>query len=342
MAGRDPTASRFDIQTQAAGGRVYLASSLGTGPGGGILLALNAATGARLWSFATMTGTRSAKDGAGGAWEPPLVGAGGTVTFGTGNPYQAPAAGIAHPAPLLYADSAVTLDAATGALRWYYQAVPDDFLDRDLQASPVAATTGTTGVIIAAGKMGEVYAISARTGALVWKTPIGVHNGTDSDPALALARKLHLSAPFTVEPGELGGVQSNLAVAAGRVYVVTNNLAFTYTSLSQVLAAKTASALTGQIEALSLATDQVEWDTRVPALPLGAATVSGSLVFTTLYTGELLAPNRSTGKVVYRRQLPTSTNAPLDVFGNTVLVAAGGAPAGQHDGHAQLIAYTVP
>ena len=71
---------------------------------------------------------------------------------------------------------------------------------------------------------------------------------------------------------------------------------------------------------------------------------SNDLVFTTLYSGVLIAFNRSTGAIVYRHQLPTSANAPIAVFGNTVLVPAGGpqtsgsVPAG----NPQLIAYTVP
>src|SRR5215467_11279779 len=44
----------FDIQPQAVSGRVYLASSLGIGAGGGVLLALNAATGKVIWKFNTM------------------------------------------------------------------------------------------------------------------------------------------------------------------------------------------------------------------------------------------------------------------------------------------------
>ena len=78
--------------------------------------------------------------GSGGAWETPLVGSDGSVTFGTGNPYQSIASAIKYPLRQLYTDSAVNLDAATGKLRWYYQAVPDDFMDHDLQASPVSAS----------------------------------------------------------------------------------------------------------------------------------------------------------------------------------------------------------
>ena len=96
--------------------------------------------------------------------------------------------------------------------------------------------------------------------------------------------------------------------------------------------------------ALSLATGKVEWDIKVPSLPLGAATVSRDLVFTTLETGELLALNRDTGAIVYRRGMPTSTNAPISVFGNTVLVPARGPkkPGSAGGGSPQLVAYTVP
>src|SRR6185437_11585766 len=123
----------FGIQPQVANGRVYLASQLGAGPGGGVLLALDASSGAVLWRFNTVVGpdpgVRALGVGAGGAWETPLVGTDGSVTYGIGNPYQTAAAAIAHPALDLYTDSDVRLDAATGKLRWYYQGVPDDFKD---------------------------------------------------------------------------------------------------------------------------------------------------------------------------------------------------------------------
>jgi hypothetical protein len=71
--------------------------------------------------------------------------------------------------------------------------------------------------------------------------------------------------------------------------------------------------------------------------------VSNDLVFTTLWNGTLIALNRTTGAIVYRKALPT-TNAPLAVFGNTVLVPAGGpeTSAKGGGGDPQLVAYTVP
>jgi alcohol dehydrogenase (cytochrome c) len=223
----------FEIQPQVADGRVYLASAYGSGPGGGVLLALSAASGELLWRFNTVLGSDQGVQaiglGSGGAWETPLVSSDGSVTFGIGNPYQSVASAIAHPAAQLYTDSDVNLDAATGKLRWYYQGVPNDFMDHDMQA-------------------------------------------------------------------------------------------------------------------LNLATGKVEWDTKVPDLPVGAATVSNDLVFTTLYHGVLIALNRSTGAIVFRRQLPTSANAPIAIAGNTLIVPAGGPATGKASGsgNPQVVAYTVP
>jgi alcohol dehydrogenase (cytochrome c) len=187
-----------------------------------------------------------------------------------------------------------------------------------------------------------VFAMNAATGALLWKTPVGVHNGHDNDSLLLLEHKLTIKLPYVIEPGGYGGVLTDMALADGSVYLTTIDLPVEFTSMS-VADGIPFSEPTGEIEALSLATGKVEWDTKVPDWALGAATVSNDLVFTTLYDGELIALNRQTGAIVYSHKLPTSTNAPLAVAGNFVLVPAGapyttkkGAP-----GPAQLIAYTV-
>jgi len=346
----NPGQGSFEIQPQVSGGRVYLASAYGSGPGVGILLALDAASGKLLWTFNTViggqaAGVKSLGLGSGGAWETPLVGADGSVTFGLGNPYQSIGEAISHPARQLYTDSEVNLDAATGRLRWYYQAVPNDFKDYDLQASPIAAVVHGVPAIIGGGKMGYVYAFNASTGALLWKTPVGAHNGHDDDSALLLAHKLTIKLPYTFEPGALGGVLTNMALAGGSVYLATIDLPLTAKTMSSVNGGSAAGVPpTGEIEALNVATGAVEWDTKVATLPLGATTVSNDLVFTTLYNGELIALNRATGAIVYRSALPASTNSPIAIAGNTILVPAG-APvtsAKGSGGNPQLVAYTVP
>ncbi len=338
----------FEIQPQAAGGRVYLASAYGKGPGGGVLFALDASTGKVIWRFNTLlsadAGVRSIGLGSGGAWETPLVGTDGSVTFGTGNPYQNAASAMSHPSAQLYTNSDVNLDAATGKLRWYYQGVPNDYMDHDMQASPISVTVGHVPVVIGSGKMGIVYAMNASTGALLWKTPVGEHNGTDNNGLLLMEHKIRLTAPYTILPGPLGGVLSNMAVAGNSVYVATIDLPFKATSLSEVIPVTAEGKLAGEVEALSLTTGKVEWDTKVPWLPLGAVTVSNDLVFTTLYNGVLVAFNRDTGAIVYRHQLPTSTNAPIAIAGNSVIIPAG-APqtsASKPTVTGQLVVYTVP
>src|ERR1700733_5686080 len=338
-----------EIQPAGAGGRVFLASAFGSGPGGGVLLALSASTGKELWSFNTVAGADPGANalglGAGGAWETPLVGADGSVTFGTGNPYQSIGEAISHPAADLYTNSEVNLDAATGKLRWYYQAVPNDFKHWDMQLSPIGATGGGGPAGIGGGKMGDVYAMNASTGALLWKTPVGAHNGTDNDSRLLLEHKLTLKVPYTFEPGSLGGVLSNMAVADGSVYVATLDVPLIETKMTSVDGdgAPKGTVAAGEIEALSLATGKVEWDTMVSSLPLGAATVSNDLVFTTLENGELIALNRSTGTITYQRKLPTTTNSPIAITSNAILVPAGAPGASAKGGvpSPQLVAYTV-
>jgi outer membrane protein assembly factor BamB len=339
----------FEIQPQVADGRVYLASAYGSGPGGGVLLALDAGSGKLLWKFNTLTGGAGAGVqalglGSGGAWETPLAGADGSVTFGIGNPYESIGSAISNPARQLYTNSEVNLDAATGKLRWYYQAVPNDFKDYDMQASPVATTVRGVPAIIGGGKMGIVYAMNAKTGALLWKTPVGVHNGHDDDSLLLLEHKLTVKFPYTFEPGPLGGVLTNMSVADGSVYVATIDLPVVAKSMASVLGGSSAGVPpSGEVVALNLNTGAVEWDTKLPTLPLGATTVANDLVFTTLFNGELLALNRMTGAIVYRHALPTSTNSPIAITKNAVLVPAGGGDTSKSGGggNPQLVAYTV-
>ncbi len=319
----------FGIQPQVTGGRVYLASQYGSGKGGGVLVALNATSGKVLWKFNTVKrtsrGVTSLGLGAGGAWETPLVGADGTVTYGIGNPYQTPASASRYPAALLYTDSEVNLNAATGKLRWFYQAVPNDFKDYDMQASPIAVTVNGRSIVIGGGKMGIVYAMSATNGALLWKTSVGVHNGHDNDSLNLLEHKGKLKIPYVFLPGSFGGILTNMAEAGDTVYVATLNLALQFTSSSAVDGSAPKNITEGgAIEALNVATGKVEWDSKVSQLPLGATTVVNDLVFTTLFDGELMALNRSTGAVVFRTTVPDSTNAGIAVAGNTIIVPAGG------------------
>jgi alcohol dehydrogenase (cytochrome c) len=340
----------FGIQPQVANGHVYLASQYGSAKGGGILIGLNATNGHRLWTFNTMTGpepgVQSLGLGAGGAWETPLANTNGTVTFGIGNPYQSVGNAYSEPAKLLYSDSDVTLDATTGKLRWYYQAVPDDFKDYDMQASPISSTVKGTSVVIGGGKMGYIYEMNASTGALLWKTPVGTHNGHDNQSldALKAKGKLALKLPFTFLPGAFGGIVTNMAYADNTIYAAVLNLPIQFTAADQVDNGPPGKNIKegGAVVAVNATTGAVEWSTKVDGLPDGDATVSNNLVFAPLFEGKLVALNRSTGAVVFTQQLPKTENSPIAIAGGTIIVPDGGPKHKTLSGKSQIIAYAVP
>jgi outer membrane protein assembly factor BamB len=94
------------------------------------------------------------------------------------------------------------------------------------------------------------------------------------------------------------------------------------------------------VEAVNLTTGKVEWDRKLASLPVGAATVSNNLLLTTLFNGTLLAIDRSTGKIAYKRKLPTTTNAPIAIAGRTVIGPAGDAGK-RRSVDPQVVAYTL-
>jgi outer membrane protein assembly factor BamB len=335
----------FNIAPQVVDGKVFLSTSGQLH--GGVAYALDAKTGKVLWSFqeTKQAGQRSVggSDGTAGAWGTPVV-ANGLVYLGIANPYRTYNQATKTPNDVLYNDSTVALDENTGKLKWYYQAVPNDFYDWDMQIGPMYTATGPGGqpTVIDAGKMGYVYAMNATTGKLDWKTAVGLHNGHDNDGKLGLEHKLHLKLPYKVCPGDLGGVETQMAMASDVVYVAANNLCVNFTSKKLSIVAMKApnpTTGTGNFEALNLSTGKVMWNTKLPSSPYGAATVTNDLVFTTTFNGKLIAMNRSTGKIVWQQQLSADTNTPLAIDGNTLVTAASFASgAGQT---AEIVAYSL-
>ena len=314
---------RFDIAPQVANGKVFVSSAITFG--GGIIYALDAASGTTLWSFQTVVDKvgQQLKATAGGAWDAMLIGPDNSVYAGIGNPYLSLQEAQATPSRELYTDSIVKLNQTTGQLEWYYQAFPNDFHDWDLQISPIYTTVAGRPVVLAAGKGGFVFAFDAVSGQLLWKTSVGIHNGHDDDDQLALNGTLHLQAPYTLEPGEVGGVETNMAAADGVVYVPVDNLPETFATATARVGTSNFFQGKGEMVAIDIATGKPLWATQLPQLPLGGATVSNDLVLTTTFTGELMALSRQDGSVVWTAQLPAGSNATLAIVGNTLLAGAG-------------------
>jgi outer membrane protein assembly factor BamB len=309
------------------------------GGGKGILWALNAATGTPEWSWdevQNLWGKPSINSG-GGQWYPPSFDSQGNVYIGVANP--APLGGVpgypygtSRPGPNLYTDSVVKLS-PQGKLLWYYQLTPHDLYDWDLQNSPVLSSANGHPVVIDGGKAGILIELNAQTGKPIWKLPVGVHNGHDNDGLLTENAKptshVRLPRQLCLEPGFYGGIETQLASNGSTTFAAVNDAplpACPYGSGCSISASATIEGVlkgTGEMVAVSQASGQVEWDTKLPSTPYGGATVTNNVVFTTTFHGDLYALNAATGAILLKTPLSAGSNAPVAVDGDYVIAGAG-------------------
>jgi len=307
--------------------------------GKGILWALNAQTGAPEWSWdqvQDLWGNPGINSG-GGLWYAPSFDAQGDVYLGIANP--APLFGTtsypqgsSRPGPDLYTDSVVKLSPA-GKPLWYYQLTPHDLYDWDLQDPPVLSTANGRPVVIDGGKAGILIELDAQTGKLLWKRPVGVHEGHENDGLLTEhatpTSRAVLPAQFCLEPSIYGGIETQLASNGSTTFAAVNDLALPATpagytgSVTSVLGA--VEKATGEMVAVNQDTGTVDWDTPLPSSPYGAATVTNDIVLTTTFHGDLYALDAATGAILYKTPMSAGSNAPVAVDGEYVIAGAGAA-----------------
>ncbi len=311
--------------------------------GTGVLWALDAKTGRRVWHFDTVPsdlwGDKSVNSG-GGLWYAPSFDGKGSMYFGTGNPAPFPGVpgkpwGSSRPGPNLYTNSMVKLDAKTGKLRWYYQQTPHDLYDWDFQDPPILVEAGGRELAIGAGKSGIVTAVDTATGKPVWTRPVGAHNGHDDDGLLAMRGELSkLKTPMTVSPGTLGGVIAPMASDGSMVYVPVVNHAISVTSPTEI---SESASLSGELVAIDAQTGAVRWKHEFSSAPFGAPLVINDVVFATDFEGGIYALDAKSGGELWADVLPSGINAGLAASGDTLLAPAGAASAeGQLP---QIVAY---
>jgi outer membrane protein assembly factor BamB len=309
------------------------------GGGKATLFALNARTGAPEWSWdevQNLWGKPGINSG-GGQWYPPSFDSQGNIYLGVANPApligtKAYPWGTSRPGPDLYTDSVVKLSPA-GKLLWYYQLTPHDLYDWDMQNSPVLSTAHGQPVVIDGGKAGILIELNAQTGKLIWKLPVGLHNGHDNDGLLTEHAKptSHVGLPqqFCLEPGFYGGIETQLASNGSTTFAAVNDFpapvcgTMTGCPTSKSAAIAAVFRATGEMVAVNQDTGQADWVTKLPSSPYGAATVTNNVVFTTTLRGDLYALNTATGAILRKIPLPAGTNAPVTVDGDYVIAGAG-------------------
>jgi outer membrane protein assembly factor BamB/cytochrome c2 len=333
----------IDMAPAVHDGTVYVSTVPGngvhgfyTGDGVARMIAMNAANGKIKWKWnevpTSLWGNKKVNSG-GGQWQPPTFDAAGHLYLEVANPApfvgdksypgkKVYANGSSYPTKALYTDSVVELNPANGKMMWYYQLTPHDIHDWDLNNQALISTVNGKEAIISAGKAGIAIANDAQTGKLLWKTPIGLHNGHDNDGINALEGKKIKNPPYTTLPGELGGVESPYASDGTTDYFPVNNLGV----LSKTQAADGTTDYAGGkgvMVSIDQNTGKIKWQHHFDSSPYGAATLSNDLVWTTTFDGTLWALNKNTGAVVWHQKLPAGTNAPIAIDGDYVVTGAG-------------------
>jgi alcohol dehydrogenase (cytochrome c) len=294
----------------------------------GTLWAMDGKTGKKLWHFDTVPkdlwGEPNVNSG-GGLWYPPSFDKAGNVYAGTGNPAPLPGTpnkpwGSSRPGDNRYADSLVKLDPKTGKLDWYYQETPHNIYDWDFQNSPIITKAGGKEVAIGSGKSGFVVAVDVKSGKVVWRTPVGEHNGHDNDPEYAMRGEYNKIKAGEVFPGTLGGVISAPASDGKRIYVPIINHSMTVRNGYEI---SEESSATGEVAALDLASGKVVWKAPFTGPAYGSLIVSNDVVFATSAEGTIRALSADSGGEIWQAALPSGTNAGVMISGDMLVTGAG-------------------
>jgi PQQ-dependent dehydrogenase (methanol/ethanol family) len=281
------------------------------------MYAFGASDGHLAWTFDLIP---SGDEAGANTWENPdtaLTGGGGTWSSFALNPADGTLfIPVGNPAPdfldsyrpgaNLYTSSIVALDAMTGKLRWYYQAIPHDFHDWDMAAAPAIfkAANGRQ-LITFAPKNGYLYTVDYKTHKLLNKvavttvanqsaplSDVGTHfcpsiGGTEwNGPAYSSTDKLtYVDAVDWCTTVKLGTVR----YISGHSFLGSANGYGTPDASS-----------TGWLTAVDPLTGRVAWKFHGSSPMVSAVTpTAGGLVFGGETQGNFYAFNSTTGKVLY-------------------------------------------
>jgi alcohol dehydrogenase (cytochrome c) len=154
-------------------GKVFIGIAIGSLPIAGRLMAFDADSGEKLWTF-QLTGDMETKQG-GGFWNSySLDPKTGEVFAPVGNPHPTFNRGIEpyDPDNTKYSDSIIVMNAATGNLDWHVQLVPEDDHDWDVAVPPTLYDTADGKKMLAAtGKSGRVYGVDRTSHQKMFDTP---------------------------------------------------------------------------------------------------------------------------------------------------------------------------
>jgi alcohol dehydrogenase (cytochrome c) len=323
----DPTKGEtFPAAPIAWEGLVFLGNAGGDNFGvKGRIMAFDAGTGARIWSFDLVSesgraarswppATETLPKAGGASWTSyALDSATGTLYVPTGNaaPDFLPAS---RPGANLYAYSVVAVDARTGELRTHYPILSRDYHDWDVAAAPSLITTRAgQRMLVVAGKDGHLYGVDPVTRRKRYTTEVTTIDNID--------------APFTDRgtrfcPGVNGGVEWNgptyspgtnllyvnaidwcttVRVAPASELEAKDGLPWTGSADLEHPFGTPDSTRRGWLTAMDADEGRIRWRYASPTpLVAGITATGGGLVFTGDLDGNVLAFDAESGARVWR------------------------------------------
>jgi len=268
-----------------------------------------------------------------GSYDPELD----LVYWGTGNP--APWASQSRAGDNLYTSSVLALRPKTGEIAWYYQFTPNDPYDYDACWELINATLTIDGqprkVIMQLNRNGFLYVIDRANGKLIsakpfekvsWATHIDLATGRPVETELG--KKVRAGEAIEHWPSTRGA--KNWPHAAfnpdtGLIYANTMHVGLKYRHLEikphvtgqrymyieNLPLPRGPEDPLGHIEAINPLTGEKKWRTPLMDYQIWAAMLStgGGLLFTGKETGEFIALDADTGKIVWQFQTGSGINA---------------------------------
>ena len=268
-----------------------------------------------------------------GSYDPELD----LMYWGIGNP--APWASQSRDGDNLYTSSVLAMRPATGEIVWYYQFTPNDAYDYDACWELINADINVGGqkrkVIMQLNRNGFLYVIDRTNGKLLaanafekvnWATQ--VDNETGRPVETDFAKSIRAGKATEHWPSTRGGKnwphaafnpETGLLYAntlhEGRMYkhleIKPHVVGQRYQFIENLPLPRTADEPLGHMEAIDPLTAQKKWRTPLMDFQIWSAMLAtgGGLLFTGKETGEFIAVDADTGKVIWQFQTGSGINA---------------------------------
>jgi len=238
----------------------------------------------------------------------------------------------------LYTASVIAVRPKTGEIVWHYQFTPNDMYDYDGVNENVIADIDIDGkprkVIMHADRNGFFYVIDRTNGQLIKGYPFGKVNWAshiDMKTGRPVETDIHkrMEAGEEVELWPFSGTKNWAPMAfnpkTGTVYLNTINLAqniklgdveykpgIRYTGAEARRVRPAGADTEGYHQAMDPLTGKIKWQIKLEdhVTQAGMLTTDGGLVFTGRMTGDFIAIEEATGKVIWQFKTSSAINAP--------------------------------